>query len=515
VAVTICCAFLSFFLAETELSTSGVLCVVSSGLVFAYAAWPRFTSRETIHTVWEFIEFVGNTLIFTLAGLLFGDKCVRYLYENMGSAETKLEWIDFFWLIVVYFGATVIRALMIMFLLPLLNCVGQRITLKEALVIVWSGLRGAVGLVLAIIVDLELNANSEKQRQGAKILFHVGGMAMLTVGINAPLTKPLLGWLGLTKPPEWEKEFTVHFEKELDQRTSARLHQFSQRPWFHGAHHEFVSELVPQLASDHEGKHPDIRQRIGEALTSMKGARSSRREAENHEKNLLARYREVFMRAVEHQHWEAIEGGVVNRSSKVARLLLYSTESCLDDSEEPLSDWDVCQGMLEGTFTYPILGAMWHTLCPRCYLLEHLFPSPSSLLLWKVYASLSYIKAHVEVREKLQEDVMLNAQVQEKVHQESIAQQNKATQFLDKLPIEAIDHGKARMLAGKLLHMQSEDVRELNRDGYLSDKGASHILHVIHASQRDNEAFLYDIEDEVDNNEDEEEDEEIMAPLTR
>jgi NhaP-type Na+/H+ or K+/H+ antiporter len=77
VVVTICCAYASFIIAEDQqlpFGTSGVLTVVCAGAVFAHYGQPRFVSRETIHTIWEAIEFVGNTTIFLLAGLLFGHR---------------------------------------------------------------------------------------------------------------------------------------------------------------------------------------------------------------------------------------------------------------------------------------------------------------------------------------------------------------------------------------------------------------------------------------------------------
>jgi len=512
VAVTICCAFLSFFLAETELSTSGVLSVVSSGLVFAYAAWPRFANRETIHTVWEFIEFIGNTVIFLLAGLLFGDKCMKSYYTR------DLELTDLWWLLVVYLAATVIRTVMMALLLPLLNCMGQRITWKEALVMVWSGLRGAVGLVLAIIVDLEFNVgnNPEQKTQGAKILFHVGGMAMLTVAINAPLTAPLLRKLRLTRPPLLEDEVTDHFEKELNHRTALRLQDFTQEMWFNGANREFVSELVPPLGGHHEHRGLErISENISHAIAKASSIRGQRfRNCKASHTHKLERYREVFMRAVQHHYWLDIEGGVVNRASKVARILLYSTDHCLDEADQPLTDWDILKDMLNDTYTYGTLAKCWHTVLPHCQMLEHFFPSPSSVTLWKVYASLAYMKAHQAVRREVHKnlplDSVLDATVQDEVHRESAEQEGKAFNFLNSLPRDAVEHGKSRMLAGRLLHMQIEDVRQLQADGFLSDKGASHILHEVQEAQRENQAIFYDADEDSLSESD---DDVVMAPL--
>merc|ERR1719305_1430430 len=101
VIITISCSYLCFFLAENELSTSGILSLVSSGFTIAYFAWPRFVSKEIVHTVWEAIEFVGNTMVFLLAGLLFADSCF--------SRIEHIVTIDLYWLFVMYLAAMGVR----------------------------------------------------------------------------------------------------------------------------------------------------------------------------------------------------------------------------------------------------------------------------------------------------------------------------------------------------------------------------------------------------------------------
>merc|ERR1719323_2003979 len=105
VVVTISVSFLCFFLAEVEVHTSGVLAVVSAGCVMSYAAWPNFASRETMLIVWEAIEFIGNTIIFILAGLLFG--------HRFFNRREHLAPLDFAWLGLLYLAVTAIRAIML------------------------------------------------------------------------------------------------------------------------------------------------------------------------------------------------------------------------------------------------------------------------------------------------------------------------------------------------------------------------------------------------------------------
>merc|ERR1719197_950921 len=95
-----------------------------------------------------------------------------------------------------------IRAIMVLAMWPFMNMVGARLTWKEALVMVWSGLRGAVGLAMAIIVDREPDIPTQ---MGSRVMFHIGGLAALTTIINATTSAPLLRFLDLTRTTEMKQ----------------------------------------------------------------------------------------------------------------------------------------------------------------------------------------------------------------------------------------------------------------------------------------------------------------------
>lgn len=71
-AITVCCAYLVFFTAQFSAEVSGVLACCAAGLMLSWLAPPLILDPHTLHTIWGFIEWVGNTLIFLLAGLIIG-----------------------------------------------------------------------------------------------------------------------------------------------------------------------------------------------------------------------------------------------------------------------------------------------------------------------------------------------------------------------------------------------------------------------------------------------------------
>eukprot|EP00419_Tripos_fusus_P079779 CAMPEP_0172937368 /NCGR_PEP_ID=MMETSP1075-20121228/222487_1 /TAXON_ID=2916 /ORGANISM="Ceratium fusus, Strain PA161109" /LENGTH=678 /DNA_ID=CAMNT_0013798743 /DNA_START=18 /DNA_END=2054 /DNA_ORIENTATION=- len=294
-AITVCCAFLSFFLAETYIETSGVLAVMTSGLMVAFLGWPRFVSKECISVVWEFTEFLGNTLIFLLAGLLFGH-CVFSRKHSI-----SLGWADLGWLFAVYGAVMVIRGVVFIFFWPSLNCVGNRVHWQEVAVMIWSGLRGAVGLTLAIVADCNMARVSEHEtKEGSQIMFLVGGTAMLTIIINATLAGPLLRCLGFTDATEIEQEIVAHTAADADAKVRSHLDELLSRSEdirFKGANSELVRQLVPILSS-HADENDDIHVKpLSRVATEEITAQ------EFHDSELKA-CREMFVRVVRHKYWQ-------------------------------------------------------------------------------------------------------------------------------------------------------------------------------------------------------------------
>mmetsp|Transcript_106812 Transcript_106812/g.276083 ORF Transcript_106812/g.276083 Transcript_106812/m.276083 type:complete len:1190 (+) Transcript_106812:47-3616(+) len=190
VTLTIACAYWSFIISEGVFHMSGVLSTVAASLVLAHKMWPVLVERRTMLDIWHVVETIGNTMVFFLAGVLTGRAMLRI------SAQ------DYLWLLVVYVAITLIRLTLLCISLPILNRIGERITLKEVLVMTWGGLRGMVGLALAILVQKDLAGGKLSEIDGDRILFLVGSVAALTLIVNATTCPALTRGLGITSTPE-------------------------------------------------------------------------------------------------------------------------------------------------------------------------------------------------------------------------------------------------------------------------------------------------------------------------
>lgn len=207
IAVTICCSYLTFFLAENTLEISGVLACVSAGTVLAWLAPPIILDHESMHTIWGMVEWSLNTVIFLLAGLIIGHRILQ-----------TVSWEDWFYVFVLYLALNTVRAITIAILYPAVSTLGHRCTPKEAVFMSWAGLRGALGMALALIV--EHNCPDDIHDQTSRLFFYVGGIAALTLLINATTAKSVLLALGLVTEDSPEKALvTSQIKKKLKKRT--------------------------------------------------------------------------------------------------------------------------------------------------------------------------------------------------------------------------------------------------------------------------------------------------------
>merc|ERR1719428_477011 len=93
-----------------------------------------------------------------------------------------------------------------------LNLAGRTIHWQEGVAMVWSGLRGAVSLAMGMIVDIEPGVN---RAVGSQVMFHVGGIAALTLIVNAVTSAPLLRILGLVKTDNMMNRLTARLSAAI------------------------------------------------------------------------------------------------------------------------------------------------------------------------------------------------------------------------------------------------------------------------------------------------------------
>jgi len=192
ITITLVAAYTAFIVAEGMFHVSGVLAVVVLGLILAATGTTTIKDRAAMHHFWEMIEYIANTLVFVMAGVII---------TKRGFLETAIAWYDWPLLAALYALLHVIRAIAIAVFLPCLRATGYGLGSREFLVLTWSGLRGAVGLVLALqVAGSDLRGEPEGSQAGHRFLFYMAGITTLTLLVNGTTTGSLVRYLGIGAP---------------------------------------------------------------------------------------------------------------------------------------------------------------------------------------------------------------------------------------------------------------------------------------------------------------------------
>lgn len=96
---------------------------------------------------------------------------------------------------------------------PILAKMGYGLTFNQVLLVTYAGLRGAVGMSLALMVSVD--DQIPKYIQDI-ILLHVAGIALMTLLINATTTGALVRYLGLSSQSDLQKNILFGLAYKLD-----------------------------------------------------------------------------------------------------------------------------------------------------------------------------------------------------------------------------------------------------------------------------------------------------------
>ena len=162
ITITLAAAYLTFFSAEA-LQMSGVLAVVALGLFMGKEGKVRISPEvgHFLEEFWEMLAFFGNTVIFVISGLV-----IAYRLEF----DQDFTLFDVGVLLLLYFLSTIVRGLCVGSVWLVESGLGRKMDWRDAIVTTWGGLRGAVGLALALMVFYESDAICKRVRD--VVLFH-------------------------------------------------------------------------------------------------------------------------------------------------------------------------------------------------------------------------------------------------------------------------------------------------------------------------------------------------------
>ena len=254
VVLTMIAVMLTFLMGELA-NSSGVLALVVLGLVFASCSRGHISPEAMAFqkNLWHTLEFIANTIVFVFSGVVVVrrfSKAVR-IYDNIGPYDAGM-------LFVLFLALNAIRFLMVFLFHPLMKRMGYGMDVSRALVISWSGLRGAVGLIGALIVSEQTTCEDGKEHENGcialatqeRIIFHMAGIVALTLLLNGWTAGRLVSLLKLN--------VSSGAAREMYKKATLRLHHFTEftakalvrQPRYNGANMASFFSYMPVYSDE-------------------------------------------------------------------------------------------------------------------------------------------------------------------------------------------------------------------------------------------------------------------------
>lgn len=188
-------AFGSFFVAEELLHVSGVLAVVTAGLVIGNIGPKGMspTTRIVVNNFWEYTAFLANSAVFLLIGF------------QIDFPELLDNWQTILWAIL---AVLVSRAVVIY----LGSGIRQDVRMSWRHILFWGGLRGGIALTLALSLPLAIGV------ERATIIAMTFGVVLFTLlgqGIS-------MGWLLERLKVIFRSEGQLEYERRHARALAAR-----------------------------------------------------------------------------------------------------------------------------------------------------------------------------------------------------------------------------------------------------------------------------------------------------
>ncbi len=295
-SVIIVSSYITFILAQSFLDVSGVIALVAFGLTITHVGRPKL-KPEVNHFMdqfWDLMAYMANTLIFIIVGVVI-------------AMKIEISWTSLILLFLVYVGVNVVRMLVILVLYPFMKKTGYGLTFRESFILAWGGLRGALGLTLALMVSYTMEIPEDIRRQ---ILLFTGGIVTLTLTINATTMRWLLMKLGLTKVPSAKVLLESGLKLKIVESVGDYYQGLKKREALELADWDEVEKHLPTLESS-----PDINVKIKDVISGVR------------------------LRVLENERtssWNLYNEGVI--SNRTLKKLQYSLDELYDhDGHIPLS----------------------------------------------------------------------------------------------------------------------------------------------------------------------------------
>ncbi|CAI5491589.1 unnamed protein product [Closterium sp. Naga37s-1] len=489
ITISLTASYMAFFVANDVAKTSGVLSDMTLGIMFAIFAKTAFTgeSEQGMHHFWEMVSYIANTLIFVLSGVVISESILQNANYIKGA--------DWGYMILLYVFVQLSRVVVVGVLYPGLASSGYGLTWKEAIILVWSGLRGAVALTLALLVSHEPVTENITKETEARFMFLTGGVVFLTLIVNGSTTQFVLAALKMNATSDIKKRVVNFTRQELCEYAVKTFEEIGDDEELGPAEWATVNEYLTclkQPASHGTLSASAFLSRFGGSGTgsgggSGVGVRKSHPHdhSQSHEQLRAQQLHDTrlrFLNGVQAAYWSMLEEGRVNQTA--AMLLMQAVAEAVDltTQQRRLLLWKA----LEPHVRMPRYLRLFHRRLRRLL--------PQRALNWvtvdrlELAASMSaaYIRALRHARQQLR-DFLKDSPICEAVILESEEEETPAKRFMEDVRLnfpEVLTIIKTKQVTHAILQGLHGYVENLEHAGLLDQREVMHLHKAVQADMK-------------------------------
>ena len=331
ISLVVAAAYITFYIAEHFLAVSGVLALVALGLILGGLGRSSISPQveHFMHEFWELAGFVANCLIFLIVGFVIAER-------------TEFTSNDFAMLGIIYVGIHIVRAIVIAMHYPFMKNTGYGLPVKDAIVVWYGALRGAIGLALALIVmgidatimSDTLNNLNETDTYTPELaetiknqfLFLIAGTVTLTLLVNATTIKFLVEYLGLLDVAPAKQQMIYNANQNLKESVETQMGSIQSDRYLKKANWEKVSAYMPGISEISD----DVKNAKLETISETR-----RRLLEKEKSSYWRQFKDGLLGA------EAVEG----LSNGINDLLDAGGNRALSDRDDLEESWEAPKWM--------------------------------------------------------------------------------------------------------------------------------------------------------------------------
>lgn len=244
VCITFINCFLLFFVCEYFFwELSGILAVVVSSIILSSKGKINMIENDLhliVDTVWQFAKFVTESILFVITGMFIGKEFIQ-AYENV-NFEFLL--FDIIRVIFFFFIMNFCRLIIIILFLPFMNNNKNKneykITIKDCVLIAYSGIRGAFPLIICL--GFAKNPIYDEHFRKTAILITIGTIFMGMI-FNGLTLKFLVKILNIKNQQEYNLQVKNLIKKEMFLEIHKKFQQIKLKTLFSVVNWSLVYDL--------------------------------------------------------------------------------------------------------------------------------------------------------------------------------------------------------------------------------------------------------------------------------